>query len=267
VAYSGGAFSQDDKGIYVTTDRDSEFQRLAYIDLSTGQHTYLTSHINWDVDEFDLSEDGKHIAFVTNEDGYGVLHLLDTASQKEHVVVGLPRGIISGVRWHKNSRDLGFNIASARATSDAYSLDVETNQIDRWTTSETGGINTAELSEPELVHWKSWDSRTISGFLYRPPARRRPLARGLRLSTALRGRLRFHGAGLSVPGLGPFVLSGLPGHAAPCSLGLTLAAKCRIIRCLSQSLRSTPTARRSCDSAAVQTGIRLDIEEDPQRNG
>jgi dipeptidyl aminopeptidase/acylaminoacyl peptidase len=171
VAYNGGAFSHDGNGIYVTTDRDSEFQRLAYIDLSTGRHTYLTSHINWDVDEFDLSEDGKHIAFVTNEDGYGVLHLLDTASQKEHVVLGLPKGIMSGVQWHKNSREVGFNIASARATSDAYSLDVQTNKIDRWTSSETGGINTAELSEPELVHWKSWDSRTISGFLYRPPAK------------------------------------------------------------------------------------------------
>lgn len=168
VAYSGGAFSKDNKGVYVTTDRDSEFQRLAYVELSSKVHTYLTSHISWDVDEFDLSEDGTRIAFVTNEDGYGVLHLLDTTSRKEQPVSGLPKGIVSGVQWHRNSRDLGFNISSARATSDAYSLDADSKKLDRWTTSETGGIDTADLSEPDLIHWKSWDGRTISGFLYHP---------------------------------------------------------------------------------------------------
>src|SRR5947209_5073109 len=78
IAYGGGQFSKDGKGIYVTTDKDSEFQRLAYVDLASRQHNYLTTHISWDVDEFDLSFDGSTIAFVTNEDGFGVLHLLDT---------------------------------------------------------------------------------------------------------------------------------------------------------------------------------------------
>ena len=171
IAYSGGRFSKDNKGIYVTTDKDSEFQRLAYIDLTTKQHTYLTAHIPWDIDEFDLSDDGKRIAFVSNEDGFGVLHLLDTASGKEHPVSGVPKGVIGGVRWHKNNKDVGFNVVSARSTSDVYSLDANTEAIERWTNSETGGINTANLSEPELIHWKSWDGRSISGFLYRPAAK------------------------------------------------------------------------------------------------
>lgn len=171
IAYSGGMFSKDNKGIYVTTDKDSEFQRLAYVDLATKQHIFLTTHIPWDVDEFDLSEDGKHIAFVVNEDGYGVLHLMETATRKEHAVQGIPKGIVSGVRWHKNSRDLGFDLSAARATSDAYSLDATSGAISRWTYSETGGINALNLSEPDLIHWKSWDGRSISGFLYRPPAK------------------------------------------------------------------------------------------------
>jgi dipeptidyl aminopeptidase/acylaminoacyl peptidase len=171
VAYTGGRFSKDGKGIYVTTDKDSEFQRLAYVDLATKEHTYLTTQITWDVDEFDLSDDGQTIAFVTNEDGYGVLHLLDTKSRKEKSLPNLPKGIISSVHWHKNNRDLGFDVVSARSTSDVYSLDVRTGKIDRWTHSETGGLNTANFSEPQLIHWKSWDARSISGFLYRPPAK------------------------------------------------------------------------------------------------
>jgi dipeptidyl aminopeptidase/acylaminoacyl peptidase len=171
IAYSSAEFSKDGKGLYVTTDKDSEFQRLAYVDLASKQHRYLTSHISWDVDGFDLSYDGKSIAFVTNEDGFGVLHLLDTKTGKEKPVPSLPKGIVYGVRWHKNNRDLGFNITSARSTSDVYSLDVQTGKVDRWTFSETGGLNTANFSEPQLIHWKSWDDRQISGFLYPPPAK------------------------------------------------------------------------------------------------
>jgi len=171
ISYQGGRFSKDGKGIYVTTDKDSEFHRLAYIDLASKAHSYLTSNIPWDVDELALSYDGNLIAFVTNEDGFGILHLLDTKTGKEKPVPDLPKGIVSAVRWHKNNHDLAFEITSARSTSDVYSLDVQSGKVERWTYSETGGLNTANFSEPELIHWKSWDGRSISGFLYRPPAK------------------------------------------------------------------------------------------------
>ena len=171
VNYSGGQFSKDGRGIYTTSDRDSEFHRLVYIDLATKEPTYLTTQIPWDVEEFDLSHDGKTIAFVTNEDGFGVLHLLDTKTRKEKPVPSLPKGIISDVRWHRNSRDVGFNLSSARSTSDVYSLDTQTGKVERWTYSETGGINTADFAEPQLIHWKSFDDKSIGGFLYRPPVK------------------------------------------------------------------------------------------------
>ena len=55
VAYGGGTFSPDGKWIYTTTDKDSEFQRLARIEVATGKHEYLTSSIPWDVEDFDLT--------------------------------------------------------------------------------------------------------------------------------------------------------------------------------------------------------------------
>ena len=46
-----------------------------------------------------------------------------------------------------------------------------TRKVVRWTTSETGGLDTSTFSPAELIHWKSWDDRSISGFLYKPPAK------------------------------------------------------------------------------------------------
>lgn len=42
VDYGNAQFSKDGKGIYVRTDRESEFQRLAYVDLKTKKHYFLT---------------------------------------------------------------------------------------------------------------------------------------------------------------------------------------------------------------------------------
>ena len=174
VAYSGGPFSKDGKGFYTTTDRDSEFQRLAYFDLATMKPTYLTTDIKWDVDEVDLSDDGKTLAFVTNEDGISKLYLMSTATGKYRPVAGIPTGLIGGATFHKNNHDLGFVVTSARSTADVYSVDVTTGKLERWTSSETGGLNTATFAEPQLIKWPTFDGKTISGFLYMPDANKFP---------------------------------------------------------------------------------------------
>ena len=170
VAYSGGAFAANDKGIYTITDLGSDFQRLAYLDRASGKVTAL-SHEPWDVEEFALSRDGATLAYVTNEDGIGKLHLMSTASRKALAAPKLPVGVIGGLRWHPDGTMLGFTINSTRAPSDAYVLTLATGKVARWTFSETGGVDLSQMPEPELVRWKTWDGRMISGFLYRPPAR------------------------------------------------------------------------------------------------
>lgn len=170
-AYADPTFSKDGQGLYVATDAASEFLQLTYIDLKSRENAYLSSHIFWDVDSFDLSRDGKTIAFVTNEDGVSVLHLLDTTTKKEKPAPKLPVGVIAGLRWHSNSIDLALTITSSRAPGDIYTVNVQSGVVERWTESETGGINTASFPEPELLRWKSFDGKQISGFLYKPPAR------------------------------------------------------------------------------------------------
>lgn len=171
VAYEAAIFTRDGRGLYLISDRESEFQRLAFYDLSSGKYTYLTSQIPWDVEDFDLSDNGKVLAFTTNEDGASVLHLLNTETGQELPPPQLPPGQVFRLSWHRNNQDLGFTLMSARSTADVYSLDVTTGKIDRWTESETGGLNTAAFAEAELIRWPSFDQRQISGFLYRPPAR------------------------------------------------------------------------------------------------
>jgi dipeptidyl aminopeptidase/acylaminoacyl peptidase len=171
VAYGSARFGPDGKRLYLTSDRGSEFQRLAWMDLATRELHELTPQIPWDVDEFQLSQDGDRIAFVSNEAGVGRLHVVDAKSGRELRVPDLPVGIIGGVAWHPNGRDIAFTLATARSPADVFSIDIASGAVTRWTTSETGGLNTAAFADAQPIRWKSFDQRDISGFLYRPPAR------------------------------------------------------------------------------------------------
>ena len=170
VSYRDAKFSADGKAIYVTTDKESEFYRLATLELLGGQPKYLTSVIPWDVEEFDITHDGARIAIVTNEDGMSKLHVLEAKSGKEISLPPLPIGVISGIRWHRNGQELGFSLNSARTPTDCYSLEVIGGKLERWTFSESA-LKTDSFSVPELVRWKSFDGKMISGFLYRPLAK------------------------------------------------------------------------------------------------
>ncbi len=174
VAYQSAIFDPLGQGLYVVCDRESEFLRLVYLDLATGQFTDLmtglTGSIDWDVEQIRLSHDGCKLAFTVNQNGVSALHLLDTATRQELPLPALPLGQVYGLNWHRNNRDLGFTLLSARSNADVYSLDLETGQIERWTESETGGLNVSSFAEPELIEWQSFDDRPISGFLYRPVA-------------------------------------------------------------------------------------------------
>ncbi|MGZ5537103.1 MAG: S9 family peptidase [Chthoniobacterales bacterium] len=175
VAYFRARFAKDGKGIYVTTDRESEFARLAYIDLTNGKHTYLNADAKFDIDDWDLSPDGKRIAYTLNENGISTLHMLDLATQKTIEPAAnppLPAAVINGLKWHPDAKQsvVAFNLNGARSPSDFYTWSTAEgeNVVTRWTTSETGGIPANNFVEPKLVKWKSFDGREISGFEYLP---------------------------------------------------------------------------------------------------
>ncbi|HEV7405220.1 MAG TPA: S9 family peptidase [Chthoniobacteraceae bacterium] len=173
-SHEGAQFTRDARSFFTASDRGAEFAQLTQIDLTTGERRILTKEIPWDVEEFALSPDGKTIAVLTNEDGAGVLRLIDAVSGREQPRPKLPLGAASGLEWHENGRDLGFTLDAARSSRDAFSLDVTTGAVTRWTESETGGLDASKFAEPALVKFPSFDGREISAFVYRPDARKYP---------------------------------------------------------------------------------------------
>ena len=170
VAYGGGLYSGDGRSLFITTDAEGEFRRLARLDIATGAITPLSHKITWDVEDLAMSSDDRWLAFTANEAGIGTLYVLDTRSGKISRVKRVPPGSVQGIEWRPNSNDLGFNLTSPKTPWNAFSVNVRTGVVERWTRGDTGTVDVTRLADAELIEWKSFDGREISGFMYRPPA-------------------------------------------------------------------------------------------------
>jgi len=181
VSWGGALFSLDGRALYTTTDQGSEFQRLVRLDLETGAVTPLTADIDWDVEGFDLSDDGELLFFFTNEDGFSRAHVRRVSDGSELPAPQLPLGVAYGPSFRDASHEVAFTLNWARSTSDVYSWDADAGTLTRWTESEMGGLNPQRFPEAELVRYPTFDEvspgtrRTIPAFVYRPdPARHAP---------------------------------------------------------------------------------------------
>jgi dipeptidyl aminopeptidase/acylaminoacyl peptidase len=174
IAYGrDAAWSRDGLGVYYTSDENSEFQRLRYCDLTTGQSTVLTEDVPWDVEALEVSHKGEVIALVTNEDGIDRLHLRMIAGWRTVPVPDLPVGLIGDLKFSPDDRQLGLTLNTPRTPSDVYTLDISGRVLARWTHSEVGSLQTEDFSVPELIRYPSSaepedEQDMIPALYYRP---------------------------------------------------------------------------------------------------
>lgn len=165
VAYSGAALLEDGS-ILTVTDKDSEFQNLVRI-APDGAVTNYTGAINWDVSDWTLSPDETTVAFTVNEGGLGTIRLLDVASGQVRPGPTLPVGIASGLVFSPGGNQVGFTFNGATSPADAWSFDVATLNLTRWTEAETGGLDSDAFITPEMITFPNADGMDIPAFIYR----------------------------------------------------------------------------------------------------
>ena len=174
----GNAHYAPDGALWVTSDQGSDVQRLGVLDPRTKSFRPVTPAGKWDIDEFEIAEDGRFIAYVTNEAGIGRLKLLDPATGQSRDVSGLPRGVIGGISiapWGA----IAVTVSEAGTPGDVFVVDPATLAVTRWTESETGGLDASRNVTPDLITVKSFDGEEVTGFLYRPDAAKFPGKRPL----------------------------------------------------------------------------------------
>ena len=182
-AFGGFKFAPDGKAAYFISDepfegKASEFQTLRLHDPASGRLTQLSGDIPWDVEGLEIADDGRHLAFVSNEDGIGKLHVLSLPDHRPIELPALPVGVIGGFDFSPDGKRLALTLNTATSPSDAYVIDLDQATLTRWTRSEVGGLDAGKFVAPTLIRFPTFDKadgaesgkspRTIPTFYYRP---------------------------------------------------------------------------------------------------
>ncbi len=175
------SWAADGSGLYVISNRGRDFSNLAWLDLVSGDLTYLRDD-SWDVEWLALSHDGKHMALTLNEEGYSRLELFDVSqgwqARRELPLPSLPKGVVADMSWSPDGERLAFTCLSARTPMDIQVWDIQQQKLWQITRSSLGGIPRESFLEPSLIHYPTFDEREIPAFLFLPrdtPARGLPV--------------------------------------------------------------------------------------------
>jgi dipeptidyl aminopeptidase/acylaminoacyl peptidase len=152
--------------LYLATDRDGDFLRLARLDAGTLELEYLTPD-DRDVEGVELSKDGRYLAAVRNVDGYSDFMLFNGRGRRMPTPE-MPSGMIGGFAFSPDSGRLAFTLTGPDRNPDVWILDLPDGEPRRLTRSSTAGIPRSTFQRPEVVRYPSFDGREIPALFYEP---------------------------------------------------------------------------------------------------
>ena len=162
--FSAANVTPDGESIYLATDLDGDFVRLARLDLSTLNLTYLTPD-DRDVESVELSRDGRYLVASRNVEGYSDVLLFNGRGRRMPDPV-LPEGIASGFAFSPDSKRLAFTLTAPKRNPDLWVVDLPDGQPRRLTRSSTAGIPLRRFRRPGLVRYPTFDGREVPALFY-----------------------------------------------------------------------------------------------------
>jgi dipeptidyl aminopeptidase/acylaminoacyl peptidase len=171
--FFGANVTPEGGSVYLATDRDGEFLRLARLDLATLSLDYLTPD-DRDVEGVELSTDGRYLVASRNVDGYSDV-LLFNGKGRRMPDPRIPEGIVGGFEFSPDSGRLAFTLTAPERNPDVWVLDLPDGEARRLTRSSTAGIPPRTFRKPEVVRYPSFDGRRIPALFHKPGIENAPV--------------------------------------------------------------------------------------------
>ncbi|HLO13173.1 MAG TPA: S9 family peptidase, partial [Pseudoneobacillus sp.] len=136
------------------------------IELKTNSFKWLDTR-DWDLEGLTMNSDQNLLAYSVNEGGVskGVIYnLVEATFQTWDTTMG----VISDLAFSPNSSKLAYVFNGPKNPSDIWELDLTTYQSSRITYVSQSPMVEARISEPELIHFTSFDGLQVPAFYYKP---------------------------------------------------------------------------------------------------
>jgi dipeptidyl aminopeptidase/acylaminoacyl peptidase len=170
VLFTASAISPDGKTVLVTSNQKDGYQNAALLDIASKQLKWITD-TQWEASSGNFSPDGKLATYEVNADGLNTVYLYDIATGKSHAVA-MPEGLTSvtgnPTGFSPDGRSLLLSHQSSQRPSDLWVYDLAAQTPRQLTYSAVAGLSPKDLPAAQLVHYKSFDGKMISAFLWMP---------------------------------------------------------------------------------------------------
>ncbi|GKZ14023.1 S9 family peptidase [Haladaptatus sp. T7] len=171
VRYQGINWGPDGDALYLVTDEGADTMYLARLDLDTYDIELVEEGGSWNVDGCALDEDTGRLVYSRNEDGYTELtvgELTGETTIREFPTPNLPHGIAGGVSFGPDAERFAISVTGSASATNVYVVETKTGEAERWTDASTAGLPTDSFVRPKLVHFESFDGRSIPAFFSVP---------------------------------------------------------------------------------------------------
>lgn len=168
--YDEPRFARGGRAILAITDAGSDVRRLIEIDVDTGERRFVSPEMRWEVEDYDLSDDGRILAYAVNEEGYSRVVLQDFVTRRALAQPeSLERGVLNALEFSPDGTQLAISLSTPTIPGEVYTWHLtDGGGLERWTMSELGDLDPMQLAEPELIRFESFDGLSVPAFVYRP---------------------------------------------------------------------------------------------------
>ena len=170
ILYAGSSLSSDGRTLLVRSNEKGGFNNVALLDVARQKLTWVTD-TKWDASAGSFAPQGGKFTFVINEDGRTDAYLADRDSGPPEKIV-FPEGLtfLSGnpTPFSPAGDRLLVSHQSSRRPADLWVYDLGSKKARQLTFSAIAGLDPASIPQSELVHYRTFDGKVISAFVWVP---------------------------------------------------------------------------------------------------
>jgi dipeptidyl aminopeptidase/acylaminoacyl peptidase len=164
------SLSPDGGTLLLSADAAGGYMNVALLDLATKKLTWVTN-TKWEAFAGTFSPDGKSFTYTLNEDGLTDAYLVDRATNKADKL-DLPHGLnlISGnpTEFSPQGDRVIVSHEASNQPGDFWIYDIAKHSAEQLTFSTIASLRASPLPPSQIVHYKSFDGKTISALLWVP---------------------------------------------------------------------------------------------------
>ena len=164
-----GGVSPDGRTVLITSNEKGGFANLALLDVATKKLTWVTD-TQWEVTAGEFSPDGKTFTYIINADGRTSTYVAPLGGQgtKIDFPEGLTRPAGMPSAYSPDGSQLLMVHQDSQRPSDLWIYDFKTRKARQLTFSAIASLSPQNLPPSQLVHYKTFDGKIISAFLWMP---------------------------------------------------------------------------------------------------